>query len=202
MRMFVLSPHFSSPRRSSVGLTAFQWFSYPYEFESRPADSNALTRAEIGRCPGAFDLPPALMSDVSPPRADSRAGFVPRTPNRASSKGLVLANSEADGLALAPEPSAIAPHRGNSRKMTARPCASLSGPVPRSSAISPAGFSSAPAPASSPPAPPVATSPSSRRRMPRNSTAVDTPTGCRERRGSNRPPDGPEGSPSQGPWDL
>ena len=118
------SPRLYSPRRQSVGLTAFQWFSYPYEFESPPADSNAVTKAEIRRCPGAFDLPPALMSEVSPPRADSRAESVPRTPSRASSIGLVLANSEADGLALAPEPSATTPHGGSSRKTTARPCAS------------------------------------------------------------------------------
>ncbi len=73
----LFSPHFSSPKRKSVRLTAFQWFSYSYEFKCRLADSNVATKAKIGRCPEAFDVPPAFMSQISQ-RADSSAESVRR----------------------------------------------------------------------------------------------------------------------------
>ncbi len=42
---------------------------WPPEFESRPVGSNAAPKADIRRRPGAFSLPPALLSDVSPPKS-------------------------------------------------------------------------------------------------------------------------------------
>ena len=71
--------------------------------KSRLADSYVLTKAKIRRCPEAFGVPPALVSQISP-RADSSAESVRRTPKVASSHSLFPVNSEPGGIALAPEP--------------------------------------------------------------------------------------------------
>ena len=115
-----------------------------HEFENRPdtAGSNAAPKADTRQPPGAFDRPPARFSSKEPtPRQSAPRGL----PTRMSSNGLVFTNSEADALALSPEPFSTTSHRGSSRKTTARPCASRLGPGLRSSAVSGGPSSSAPA---------------------------------------------------------